>query len=148
MQELLLVLYVLVALGLVGLILIQHGKGADMGASFGSGSSNTVFGSSGSGNFLTRMTGLLATAFMVLSLVLGFMASRQVNDPYQIDVDVKVPVVNNPAPVTPAGPAATAAVPVSTEAAADKPVATPAAVEPVEAKPAAPVEAAQPAAKQ
>lgn len=112
MQEYLLVLYVLVAVALIGLILIQHGKGADMGASFGSGSSNTVFGSSGSGNFMTRLTGILATLFMILSLLLGFMASRDandINDPYQIKVDAKLPVVNNAAPVVTAVPVVDAA---------------------------------------
>ncbi|MCE2593739.1 preprotein translocase subunit SecG [Motilimonas cestriensis] len=71
MFEILLVIYLLVSLALVGLVLIQHGKGADMGASFGSGSSQTVFGASGSGNFLTRTTAVLATVFFVLSLALG-----------------------------------------------------------------------------
>ena len=56
---------------LVGFVLIQQGKGADMGASFGSGGSNTVFGSGGSGNFLTRTTAILATLFFVISLILG-----------------------------------------------------------------------------
>lgn len=65
------VVYLVVALALVGLVLIQQGKGADMGASFGSGASQTVFGASGSGNFLTRTTAILATCFFVLSLVLG-----------------------------------------------------------------------------
>lgn len=71
MFEILLVVYLVVALALVGLVLIQQGKGADMGASFGSGASQTVFGASGSGNFLTRTTAILATCFFVLSLVLG-----------------------------------------------------------------------------
>jgi preprotein translocase subunit SecG len=71
MYELFLVLYLLVALSLIGLVLIQHGKGADMGASFGAGASATIFGSSGTGNFLTRSTTVLATVFFALSLVLG-----------------------------------------------------------------------------
>ncbi|MGF1741074.1 preprotein translocase subunit SecG [Vibrio profundum] len=71
MYTVLLVIYLLAALGVIGLVLIQQGKGADMGASFGSGASNTVFGSGGSGNFLTRMTAVLATVFFILSLVLG-----------------------------------------------------------------------------
>ena len=61
--EVLIVVYLIVALMLVGFVLIQQGKGADMGASFGSGGSNTVFGSTGSGNFLTRTTAILATLF-------------------------------------------------------------------------------------
>lgn len=65
MYEVLVVIYLLVALGLIGLVLIQQGKGADMGASFGAGASGTLFGSSGSGNFLTRTTAILAIAFLL-----------------------------------------------------------------------------------
>ncbi len=75
MYEVLLVVYLLVALGLVGLVLVQQGKGADMGASFGAGASNTVFGATGSGNFLTRTTAILAVAFFALSLTLGAMST-------------------------------------------------------------------------
>ena len=57
------VIYLLAAVGIIGLVLIQQGKGADMGASFGAGASNTVFGASGSGNFLTRMTAFLQQYF-------------------------------------------------------------------------------------
>lgn len=64
MYEVLLVVYLLVAIALVGLVLVQHGKGASMGASFGAGASNTVFGSSGSGNFLTKSTAILAILFL------------------------------------------------------------------------------------
>ncbi|MEP4889668.1 MAG: preprotein translocase subunit SecG [Aliiglaciecola sp.] len=69
--EILIVVYLVVALMLIGMVLIQQGKGADMGASFGGGGSNTVFGSSGSGNFMTRTTAILATLFFVISLILG-----------------------------------------------------------------------------
>ncbi|ACZ75491.1 MULTISPECIES: preprotein translocase subunit SecG [Dickeya] len=75
MYEALLIIFLLVAIGLVGLIMLQQGKGADMGASFGAGASATLFGSSGSGNFMTRMTALFATLFFVLSLILGNMSS-------------------------------------------------------------------------
>ncbi|MES9895329.1 MAG: preprotein translocase subunit SecG, partial [Candidatus Thiodiazotropha endolucinida] len=61
MQTILTVFHIFLAVGLVGLILIQHGKGADMGAAFGSGASGTVFGAKGSASFLTRTTALLAT---------------------------------------------------------------------------------------
>lgn len=77
MFEVLLVVYLLVALGLIGLVLIQQGKGADMGASFGSGASNTVFGSGGAGNFLTRTTAVLAIGFFVLSLLLGNLTANR-----------------------------------------------------------------------
>ncbi|WP_116472460.1 preprotein translocase subunit SecG [Zobellella maritima] len=76
MYEILLVVYLLISLALIGLVLIQQGKGADMGASFGAGASNTVFGSSGSGNFLTKATTLLATGFFVVSLVLGNLSTN------------------------------------------------------------------------
>ncbi len=71
MFTVLLVIYLLAAVGIIGLVLIQQGKGAEMGASFGAGASNTVFGASGSGNFLTRMTAILATVFFVISLGAG-----------------------------------------------------------------------------
>jgi preprotein translocase subunit SecG len=60
------------ALVMIGLILVQHGKGADMGAAFGSGSSGSLFGASGSANFLSRMTGVLATIFFVCTLGLAY----------------------------------------------------------------------------
>ncbi|WKE66598.1 preprotein translocase subunit SecG [Gallaecimonas kandeliae] len=78
MYEVLLVVYLLVALALIGLVMIQQGKGADMGASFGAGASNTVFGASGSGNFLTRATAIAGTLFFVLSLILGSMTANRV----------------------------------------------------------------------
>ncbi|MEZ8105011.1 MULTISPECIES: preprotein translocase subunit SecG [Vibrio] len=77
MFSVLLVIYLLAAVGVIGLVLIQQGKGADMGASFGAGASNTVFGAGGSGNFLTRMTAIFATVFFVLSLVLGNMSTHK-----------------------------------------------------------------------
>jgi len=79
MYEILLVVYLIVAIILVGFVLIQQGKGAGMGASFGSGASNTVFGAGGSGNFMTRTTGVLALAFFVLSLVLGNLSTHKVS---------------------------------------------------------------------
>lgn len=68
MQTILIVVHLFIALGLIGLVLIQHGKGADAGAAFGSGASATVFGASGSANFLSRTTGILAAAFFITSL--------------------------------------------------------------------------------
>jgi len=81
MYEILLIVYLLIALFLIFLILIQQGKGADMGASFGAGSSNTLFGASGSGSFLTKLTQGLAVGFFVLSLILGKMTNDQVKQP-------------------------------------------------------------------
>lgn len=77
MQTVLLVIYLLAALGVIGLVLIQQGKGADMGASFGAGASNSVFGSSGSGNFLTRLTAIFAAIFFALCLVFGNMSTSK-----------------------------------------------------------------------
>ncbi|MCD9463961.1 preprotein translocase subunit SecG [Photobacterium phosphoreum] len=77
MYEILLVIYLVAALGVIGLVMVQQGKGADMGASFGAGASGTLFGSSGSGNFLTRMTTLCALIFFVISLVLGNISTKQ-----------------------------------------------------------------------
>lgn len=68
MYQALLVVFLIVAIALVGMIMLQQGKGADMGASFGAGASGTVFGSSGSGNFMTRTTGILAALFFIISL--------------------------------------------------------------------------------
>ncbi len=77
LQTILLVAQVLIAVSLIGLILIQHGKGADAGAAFGSGASSTVFGSQGSSNFLTKMTAVLAFLFLANSLTLAFIASKR-----------------------------------------------------------------------
>jgi preprotein translocase subunit SecG len=77
MQTFLLVVQVMVSISLIALILLQHGKGADAGAAFGSGASSTVFGASGSASFLSRATGILATVFFAVSLSLSVMAHRQ-----------------------------------------------------------------------
>ncbi|CNE42121.1 preprotein translocase subunit SecG [Yersinia mollaretii] len=77
MYEALLVFFLLISIGLVALIMLQQGKGADMGASFGAGASATLFGSNGSGNFMTRMTAVLAALFFVISLILGNMSTNQ-----------------------------------------------------------------------
>lgn len=74
METVIVVVHVIVAVTIVGLVLLQQGKGADAGASFGSGSSQTVFGSSGSGNFLVRATTIAATIFFVTSLSLAIFA--------------------------------------------------------------------------
>jgi preprotein translocase subunit SecG len=67
----------LTALGMIGLILVQHGKGADMGAAFGSGGSGSLFGASGSANFLSRTTGILAAVFFVCTLALAYFGNAQ-----------------------------------------------------------------------
>ena len=120
MDILLHVVHVLAALALIGLVLIQHGKGADAGASFGGGGSNTVFGSSGAGNFLTRATAVFAVVFFVTSLGLAWMARQQANleDPMlpvleKVQQESEVPVLDEPA--------ATSDVPVIEETTSDVP---------------------------
>lgn len=77
METLVVVVHVIVAIVIVGLVLLQQGKGADAGASFGAGASQTVFGSSGTGNFLVRATTVAATIFFVTSLALAIFARSQ-----------------------------------------------------------------------
>lgn len=120
MHTVLVVVQVLVAVALIGLILIQHGKGADAGAAFGSGASGTVFGARGAANFLSRTTAWLAAAFFASSLALAYFvsdrgaSSRSVVD--SLDAPVAVPATGEtatpagtsdaPAVVPPAAPAA------------------------------------------
>jgi preprotein translocase subunit SecG len=84
LQLILLVFQVVVAVTLIGFILIQHGKGADAGAAFGSGASSTVFGSQGSGNFLSKATAVLAFLFLSNSLLLGYIATQRVGAPVSL----------------------------------------------------------------
>jgi len=94
MQTILTVVHLVLALSLVGLVLLQHGKGADAGAAFGSGASSTVFGARGSGSFLTRSTAALATLFFVTSIALAYY-SAQVGEPEGLmdQVDIQGPPV-------------------------------------------------------
>ncbi len=75
MEQLLMVIHVFACIGIVILVLLQHGKGADIGAAFGSGASSTVFGSQGSGSFLLRLTSAFAAIFFITSLSLGYLAT-------------------------------------------------------------------------
>ena len=75
--NLLIVLHVLVAIAIIGLVLLQHGKGADMGSGFGGGASGSLFGATGSANFLSRATAVLAAIFFTLSLALAYVATRK-----------------------------------------------------------------------
>ena len=79
MYQALLVIYLLVSIALIGFILIQQGKGADAGASFGGGASGTIFGSAGSANFLSRTTAILAIIFFTISIVIGNINSHRNN---------------------------------------------------------------------
>ena len=73
----LIVAHVITALAIIGLVLLQHGKGADMGSGFGGGASSSLFGATGSANFLSRTTAVLATLFFVLSLALAYVATKK-----------------------------------------------------------------------
>ena len=95
-----LIAHLFVALGIIGLVLVQHGKGADMGAAFGSGSAGSLFGSSGSANFLSRTTAVLATVFFLTSLGLAYLASSQ---PKAAGSVMKDAVTSQPVPVPPTG---------------------------------------------
>ena len=111
MENIVLVFHFLVAVGLIGLILLQQGKGAEVGASFGSGASQTVFGSSGSWNFFSRMTAILATIFFVTSISLALLAKNRtavdedllpelLSVPVEAMQESDLPVVNEVAPAT------------------------------------------------
>jgi len=97
MQIVLNVFHLFLAIGLVGLVLIQHGKGADAGAAFGSGASATVFGARGSGSFLSRTTAVLAALFFLTSMAMAYFAS-QVGEPEGLMEGVDVPVSHVPVP--------------------------------------------------
>ncbi|HUW99309.1 MAG TPA: preprotein translocase subunit SecG [Acidiferrobacter sp.] len=102
MTDFLVVFQILIAVTLIGLVLIQQGKGADMGASFGGGSSQTLFGSRGSATFLSRVTAILATLFFATSLALAYLSAhpRSVESVTAIikPVEPAAPVAPTPAP--------------------------------------------------
>lgn len=112
LETVIVVLHLLGAIGVVVLVLLQQGKGADAGASFGSGASATVFGSQGSATFLSKVTAILATGFFITSLGLAFFAKEKADaltqvglpDPAVLEVQQKpaaedVPVLEEQAPV-------------------------------------------------
>jgi preprotein translocase subunit SecG len=97
-EILILLVHVIAAIGVVGLVLLQHGKGADMGAAFGSGSSGSLFGASGSANFLSRTTAVLAAVFFLTSMGLTYVTSHK---PQQSSV-MDTHKTEQPAPQPPA----------------------------------------------
>jgi len=97
---LILTLHVLVALAIVFLVLLQHGKGADMGAAFGGGSSGSLFGATGSANFLSRTTAALAVVFFLTSLGLGYIATHKPKTGGSVMQDSSSPPATTVAPVT------------------------------------------------
>jgi preprotein translocase subunit SecG len=102
-SAIILIFHVLLAIALCGLILLQHGKGADMGAAFGSGSSGSLFGASGSANFLSRSTAVLATLFFLTSLGLTWFSMQK---PHGSSIMDRVQTEQPAAPVSPAAPPA------------------------------------------
>lgn len=97
---LILAVQMLSALAMIGLILVQHGKGADMGAAFGSGgTSGSLFGASGSANFLSRSTGVLATVFFVATLALAYLGNAKPDSVGSVLESVPAPVTVPAAPV-------------------------------------------------
>ena len=93
MQTFVLVVHIILAVMMIVLILVQHGKGADAGASFGGGGAATVFGASGSGNFLTRLTAVLTALFFITSLTLAVFAKKQSTDAYSLNAISSAPIV-------------------------------------------------------
>ncbi len=106
-ENVVLIFHVLAALGIIGLVLLQHGKGADMGSGFGGGSSSTVFGAGGAGNFLTRMTTTIAIVFFVTSFALAYFAKERSVSVTEVGVPLIEQVLELPDPaVIPDTPAA------------------------------------------
>ena len=95
--NLLLIVQIVSALVMIGLVLIQHGKGADMGASFGSGSSGSLFGATGSANFLSRSTAVCATVFFVCTLGLAYFGSGKTRAPATGGSVLEAPLPTAPA---------------------------------------------------
>ncbi|GAB3409064.1 preprotein translocase subunit SecG [Massilia agilis] len=109
--NLIIVLQVLSALAIVGLVLMQHGKGADMGAAFGSGASGSLFGASGSSNFLSKSTAIAAVIFFACTLGLAYVGNKRPAAGTDVGVmgRVTVPSTNAPATTAPANNAGNAA---------------------------------------
>jgi preprotein translocase subunit SecG len=110
MENIVLVIHVLAALGVIGLVLLQHGKGADMGASFGSGASGSLFGVTGSSNFMSRATAICVVVFFATSLTLAYLSSHKstggsVIKSSVVNVEKAAPAVK-PAETTPTAPVA------------------------------------------
>ena len=99
MEQIILIVHLLVALAIIGLIMLQQGKGADMGASFGAGASQTLFGSDGSGNVLTRATAWLTALFFATSFGLAVIAKNKTT--VSFDADVPMPLMEEQAAPAP-----------------------------------------------
>lgn len=108
METFVLILHLLFAVSVIVLVLLQQGKGADMGASFGSGASGSLFGSSGSANFLSRTTAILAGLFFVTSLVLTYFTGHQNKTLGVMQGQQQIPITQRAVPAGPAVPVAPA----------------------------------------
>jgi preprotein translocase subunit SecG len=100
METLVWVVHIIVAISVIAMVLLQHGKGADMGAAFGSGSSGSLFGATGSANFLSRSTAVLATLFFLTSLGLAYFGLQQ-HKPASVLERTVVPATAQPAAPAP-----------------------------------------------
>lgn len=100
MEKFVLIIHVLAALGVTGLVLLQHGKGADMGAAFGSGASGSLFGVSGSSNFMSKATAGFVAVFFTTSLTLTYLASHKSTETSVVKMPVKAIIVPAPAPAS------------------------------------------------
>ena len=86
MQQMVLIIHMLICFAIIGLVLLQQGKGSDIGAAFGSGASNTVFGSQGSSSFLLKLTGIIAFCFFAKSMVLTYFSSKDAKQAQQLNL--------------------------------------------------------------
>src|SRR5512135_659611 len=120
-QSIVLVLHVLTAIAVIGFVLLQHGKGADMGAAFGSGSSGSLFGAAGSANFLSRTTAILATVFFLTSIALTWFGSREGTPQGVMDKGVMERTLPPAAPTDVPQPAAAAGAGTGSSAAGNAP---------------------------
>jgi len=102
METLVWVVHIIVAIAVIALVLLQHGKGADMGAAFGSGSSGSLFGATGSANFLSRGTAIMATLFFMSSLALAYFGLQQHKPASSVLDRTAVPTQTQPAAPAPA----------------------------------------------
>lgn len=116
MEHLVTIIHILAAAGVIGLVLLQHGKGADMGAAFGSGASGSLFGVSGSSNFMSKATAICVAVFFTTSLTLAYMASHRAGNgsvvkaaTQAVKADAAKPLEAKPAQATPVETAPTGA---------------------------------------
>ncbi len=126
--NLIVVVQVLSALVIIGLVLLQHGKGADMGAAFGSGASGSLFGATGSSNFMSKSTGVAAAIFFSATLALSYISTNRISTVSGGVMDKAVPAAPAPVPATgaaaiPTAPTAAPAAPAAPAASASVPAA-------------------------